>query len=145
MAEPPASDRIAFALSLIESGVRICPAEKSQDGDPVLSGAARSLQSDLSRNNREILTCFGHGKGRVNFSAVKTCWQSKYDSNLHYLLNSASPDVYVSCAASIGSEILQQTGCARQMKVFDIHLSRQHPASRLRALLTRRGKTESLH
>jgi hypothetical protein len=35
--ESPASDRIAFALSLLETGLRMCPAEKSLDSDPVLS------------------------------------------------------------------------------------------------------------
>jgi hypothetical protein len=37
MGESAASDRIAFALSLLESGLLLCPAEKSRDSDPVLS------------------------------------------------------------------------------------------------------------
>ena len=43
MAESPASDRIAFALSLLETGLRMRSAEKSRDGATVLSGAVRSL------------------------------------------------------------------------------------------------------
>ena len=37
MAESPASDRIAFALSLLETGLRMRPTEKSLDSAPVLS------------------------------------------------------------------------------------------------------------
>ena len=37
MAESPASDRIAFALSLLETGLRMRSAEKSRDSAPVLS------------------------------------------------------------------------------------------------------------
>jgi hypothetical protein len=36
-AESPTSDRLAFALSLLETGLRMCPAEKNRDSDPILS------------------------------------------------------------------------------------------------------------
>jgi hypothetical protein len=64
MAESPASDRIAFALSLLETGLRICPAEKSLDSGPVLSRAVRSLRFGLLRNNREIRACFAYFGGK---------------------------------------------------------------------------------
>jgi hypothetical protein len=34
MAKFPASDRMAFALSLLETGLRMCRAEKSRDNIP---------------------------------------------------------------------------------------------------------------
>jgi len=40
--------------ALLETGLRMCPAEKSRDSDPVCSGAVRSPQSGLLRNNHEI-------------------------------------------------------------------------------------------
>ena len=63
MAESPASDRIAFALSLLETGLRMRSAEKSRDSAPVLSGAVRSLRSGLLRNNREKLAYFAYFRG----------------------------------------------------------------------------------
>jgi len=90
--EIPASDRIAFALSLLETGLRMCPAEKSRDSDPVLSGAVRSLRSRLLRNNREKWAYFAYLRGgRRNFSAVKTCWRRECDANSHYRFEFRNP------------------------------------------------------
>ena len=46
-----------------KTGLRMCPAEKSRDNDPVLSWAVRSLQSGLLGKNREIRACFAHFGG----------------------------------------------------------------------------------
>ena len=62
MAEASAFDRLAFALRLRETGLRMSSPEKSRDSDPVLCRAFRSLQSVLLRNYREkraSFACFG--------------------------------------------------------------------------------------
>ncbi len=53
MAESPASNRIAFAECILETGLRGGPAKKSWDSDPIFSRAVHSLQSSLVRSNRE--------------------------------------------------------------------------------------------
>jgi hypothetical protein len=99
MAESPTSDRFAFALSLLETGLRMCPAEKSHNSDPVLKQSSPlstvRFAEELSRK-MGIFRVF-RGKGRVNLSAVKTCWRRKCDSNPHYRLESRNPDVGVTC------------------------------------------------
>jgi len=60
MAELPVFDRIAFAYALLETGLQMCPLEKSQDKDRIRCRAVRSLQSGLSTNNREIRALFGY-------------------------------------------------------------------------------------
>jgi len=61
--------RLLIALhsptAILETGLRMCPAEKSRDSDPVLSFAVRFLQSGLLRNYREKWASFAHfgGKG----------------------------------------------------------------------------------
>ena len=45
---------------LRETGLRICRPEKSQDSDALQCRVVRSLQSGLSRKNREIRACFAH-------------------------------------------------------------------------------------
>ena len=60
--EASAFDRLAFALRLRETGLRMSSPEKSRDSDPVLCRAFRSLQSVLLRNYREkraSFACFG--------------------------------------------------------------------------------------
>jgi len=65
MAESLASDRIAFAYSILETGLRMCPAEKSRDSDPVLRRVVRSLRSGLLRDYRRKRASFAYfgGKG----------------------------------------------------------------------------------
>jgi hypothetical protein len=50
--------------ALFETGLRMCPAEKNRDSDPILSRAVRSLKSGLSVNNREIRACFAYFRVR---------------------------------------------------------------------------------
>ena len=45
---------------LCETGLRMCPSEKSQDEGLLRYQAVRSLQSGLSGNNREIRACFAY-------------------------------------------------------------------------------------
>ena len=69
MSESPVSNRIAFALSLLETGLRRSPAEKRRDSGPVLSWAVRSLRSGLLRNNRkkwEYFAYFGEKDGGIS-------------------------------------------------------------------------------
>ena len=46
--------------ALREPGLRMCVSEKSRDGDGLYRRLVRSLQSGLSRKNREIRACFAH-------------------------------------------------------------------------------------
>jgi hypothetical protein len=56
--------RLVIALhspcALREPGLRMCVSEKSRDGDGLYRRLVRSLQSGLSRKNREIRACFAH-------------------------------------------------------------------------------------
>jgi len=45
---------------LRETGLRMCPPEKSRDSDALHCRVVRSLQSGLSRKNREMRACFAH-------------------------------------------------------------------------------------
>jgi hypothetical protein len=82
MAESPFSDRIAFALSLLETGLPMCPPEKSRDSDPV-----HFEQSDLrSPVCPRIIAKYGHFlrisvEEEPTFSALQTAWRSGKDSN----------------------------------------------------------------
>ena len=52
--------------TLLQTGLRVCPPEKSVDGDPLLSSAVGSLQSGWLRNYREkwaLFAYFGGSKG----------------------------------------------------------------------------------
>ena len=49
--------------ALLETGLRMCLPEKSQGSERLRCWAVRSLQSGLSRNNREIRACFAHFGG----------------------------------------------------------------------------------
>jgi hypothetical protein len=49
--------------ALFETGLRMCPAEKNRDSDPILSRAVRSLQSGLFGNNRGKLAYFAYLRG----------------------------------------------------------------------------------
>jgi hypothetical protein len=46
--------------ALLETGLRMCPAEKSWRSDPVLNRAVRSLQSGLFRNYRDKWAYFAY-------------------------------------------------------------------------------------
>ena len=56
-------DRFTGTIGALETGLCMCPVEKSRDRDPLLSRAVRSLQSGLSRKNREIRACFAYFGG----------------------------------------------------------------------------------
>ncbi len=99
LAESPASDRIAFALCLLETGLRMYPPEKSW-----AFTAFTSEQSVLcSPVYLRIITKYGH-YSRISAqierksSAVETCWRRECDSNLRYLFEFVSPDVVVTCS-----------------------------------------------
>ena len=79
--------------AFLETGLRMCPAEKSRCRNPVLPRAVLSLQSGLLTNCREKWASFAYfeGKRRRNFSAVKTCWRRKCDSNSHYRFEFCNP------------------------------------------------------
>ena len=47
----------------LETGLRVWPPEKSRDSDALQCRLVRSLQSGLSRKNREIRACFAHSAG----------------------------------------------------------------------------------
>src|SRR5579863_3678336 len=64
ISESPASYRVAFALYLVETGLRMCPGENSRDNDPVIGRAVRSPRSGLLRNNHEIQACFAYFGGK---------------------------------------------------------------------------------
>ena len=49
---------------LRETGLRMCPPEKSRDSDPDLTRAVRSLQSGLLSNYREMRASFAHFGGK---------------------------------------------------------------------------------
>jgi hypothetical protein len=60
--------------ALFETGLRMCPAEKNRDSDPILSRAVRSLQSGLSGNNRGIRAfCAYFGAERAEFLCTSDC------------------------------------------------------------------------
>jgi|HubBroStandDraft_6_1064221.scaffolds.fasta_scaffold01629_2 hypothetical protein len=49
--------------ALLKTGLRLCHPEKSRDRDALHRREVRSLQSGLSRKNREIRACFAHFAG----------------------------------------------------------------------------------
>ena len=50
--------------ALFETGLRVCPPEKSRDSDPDLTLAVRSLQSGLLKNYREKWASFAYFDGK---------------------------------------------------------------------------------
>jgi hypothetical protein len=84
-----AKSRLMIALHspypLLETGLHMCRTEKSQ-----ISGPFTAEQSVLrSPVCLRIIAKKGmfrqfSGNGWRNFSAVKTCWRSEWDSNLRY-------------------------------------------------------------
>ena len=85
MPESAASDRIAFACALLETGLRMCLPERNQDSTAF--GAEQSvLRSPACLGT---IAKYGHysrisAQSEWNFSAVKTAWRSGKDSNPRY-------------------------------------------------------------
>jgi hypothetical protein len=50
--------------AVLETGLRMCPAEKSRDSDLVVTLGVRSLQSGLLRNYREKWASFAYFEGK---------------------------------------------------------------------------------
>jgi hypothetical protein len=99
---------------LSETGLSMCPSEKSQLSDRVHWWAVRSLQSGLSRTNREIWACFAHSVGNRGRNSLQFGLRGGVGRirTLGPGLNGVRADVCVSCAESPGTEILQQTACS---------------------------------
>jgi hypothetical protein len=95
LAESSASDRIAFAYGLGETGLRMCPLEKNRESDPNLSRAVRSLQSGLLGNYREKWACLAHFRGKrggISLRLRLTGGGSVIRTRIT-VLNPATPDV----------------------------------------------------
>ncbi len=74
MAESPACDRIAFAYSLSRNRTAQAPSGEKVGRSPRCRRAARSLESGLSGNNREIRAFFVYfGTRRADFLCTSDC------------------------------------------------------------------------
>jgi len=92
---------IAFhsPCALLETGLRMCPPEKSRDSNALHCRVVRSLQSGLSRKNREIRACFayfGGNRGGLSLQSRLRGGGSVIRTRIT-VLNSATPDVCVTC------------------------------------------------
>jgi hypothetical protein len=100
---PWTNSRLPIALhspsALCETGLRVCPPEKSRDGDPVLSGAVRSLQSGLLRKNREKWATFAYfgGKDRGISLQLRLAGGASVIRTRVTVLGPATSDVCVTC------------------------------------------------
>jgi hypothetical protein len=104
--------RLVIALhspnALLETGLRMCPPEKSRNSDRLRCRAVRSLQSGLSRHNREIRAISAYfGGRRADFLCSADCVAERGGIRTFGTgLNRVRADVCVSCAESTSSEIL---------------------------------------
>jgi hypothetical protein len=113
-AKSPACDALHSPNALLETGLRICPAEKIRDSDHLRCQAVRSLQSGLSWNNREIraFCAFFGGRGADFLSGPDCVAEREGIRTLGTGLSGVRADVCVSCAESTSSEILRETTCS---------------------------------
>src|ERR1700689_4287459 len=100
---PCPNPRLLIALhspaGLRETGLSMCPTEKSQLIDRVRWWAVRSLQSGLSRKNREIRACFAYFEGRAGGISLqlRLAGGGNVIRTRITVLNPATPDVCVTC------------------------------------------------
>jgi hypothetical protein len=80
---------------LHETGLRVCPPEKSRDSDPNLTHAVRSLQSGLLKNCREKWATFAYfeGKGSGISLHLRLASGASVIRTRITVLNPATPDV----------------------------------------------------
>jgi hypothetical protein len=88
--------------AILETGLRICHPEKSQHVGAIRSRAVRSLQSMLSNEYREKRACFAHfgGKGGGFSLHLRLVGGASRIRTRITVLNSATPDVCVTCRRS---------------------------------------------
>ena len=85
--------------ALLKTGLRLCHPEKSRDSNALHCRVVRSLQSSLSRKNREIRACFAHfagNRGRNSLQSGLRGGGSVIRTRIT-VLNSATPDVCLTC------------------------------------------------
>src|SRR5450631_97590 len=85
--------------ALLETGLRMRPPEKSQDGGPLCSRGVCSLQSALLMKYCEIRAYFEYFKGKDGGISLQSrlCGGESATRNLVTFSNSPSPDVCVTC------------------------------------------------
>ena len=103
---------IAFhsPYALLETGLRMCPPEKSRDSDALHCRVVRSLQFMLLSNNREIRAFSAYfGGKKANFlCSFRLRGGAGRIRTLGTGLKPVRADVCVSCAESTSSKILRR-------------------------------------
>jgi hypothetical protein len=89
---------------LRETGPRMCLLEKSQDST-AFDAEQSVLRSPVCLG---IIAKYGHysrisAQSERNFSAVKTCWRSEWDSILHYLFESRNSLLFFRSGGQLAS------------------------------------------